>query len=111
MKPDMKPLSKYQAIWARAKRNGTVPDFDSLPAHKWQWPTATFLRGLRYLKYTSVRPRRCFLVDVQAVILRGCLIRECAWTLEPHDFYRPSARLDNTHRGARRPTIASPHPR
>ena len=30
------------------------------------------------------------------MILRGCLIRKCACTLEPHDFYRPSARLDNT---------------
>ena len=51
MKPDMKPLSKYQAIWARAKRDGTVQDFDSLPAHKWQWPTATFLqRRLAELK-------------------------------------------------------------
>jgi hypothetical protein len=47
----------------------------------------------------------------QAVTLRGCLIRKCACTLEPHDFYRPSARLDNTHRSARRPTIGSPHPR
>jgi siderophore synthetase component len=56
MKPDMKPLSKYQAIWARAKRNGTVQDFDSLPAHKWQWPTATFLqRRLAELKKRQIK--------------------------------------------------------
>ena len=35
------------------------------------------------------------------------LVRKGARTLEPHDFYRPFARLDNTHRGARRPTIGS----
>ena len=44
MKPDIKPLSKYQAIWAQAKRNGTVQAFDSLPVHTWQWPTDTFLQ-------------------------------------------------------------------
>ena len=44
----------------------------------------------------------------QAVILRDCRIHERTRTFEPHDFYRPSARLDNTHRSARRPTIGSP---
>ena len=44
MRPDIKPLSKYQAIWAQAKRNGTVQAFDSLPVHTWQWPTDTFLQ-------------------------------------------------------------------
>ena len=46
----------------------------------------------------------------QPVILRGCLIRKCACTLEPHDFYRPFARLDHTHHAARLPTIGCPHP-
>ena len=51
MKPEIKPLSKYQAIWAQAKRNGTVQDLDILPALNWQWPTETFLqRRLAELK-------------------------------------------------------------
>ena len=44
MKPEIKPLTKYQAIWELAKRNGTVREFDSLPAQKWDWPTGTFLQ-------------------------------------------------------------------
>jgi hypothetical protein len=44
VKPEIKELSKFQAIWALAKRNGTVQDFDSLPAQKWEWPSGTFLQ-------------------------------------------------------------------
>ena len=44
VKPDIKPLTKYQAIWALAKHRGTVQEFDSLPEHKWEWPTGTFLQ-------------------------------------------------------------------
>jgi len=44
MKSENKPLTKYQTIWAQAKSNGTIQDFDGLPAHKWEWPTGTFLQ-------------------------------------------------------------------
>jgi hypothetical protein len=44
MKPDIRPVSKYQLILELAKRTGTVRDFDSLPPQKWDWPTGTFLQ-------------------------------------------------------------------
>jgi hypothetical protein len=44
LRPDLKPLTKFQAIWAQAKANGAVQDLDSLPANNWQWPTGTFLQ-------------------------------------------------------------------
>ena len=51
VKADIKPLSKYQAIWALATQNGTRHEFNSLPAQKWEWPTGTFLqRRLAELK-------------------------------------------------------------
>ncbi|HKE57933.1 MAG TPA: hypothetical protein VKB46_14570 [Pyrinomonadaceae bacterium] len=54
VKLDIKPLSKYQAIWAQAKRNGTIQDRDSLPAQNWTWPTDTFLQR----RLTELRNRK-----------------------------------------------------
>ena len=58
-KPDITPLSKYQTIWALAKRNGTVRDFDSLPAQNWEWPTGTFLqRRVAELRKKEAEPEQ-----------------------------------------------------